>query len=108
MRMTTSQESKEGAKYRSVSDFANLMKDAEELLRTTSGYAGEGVAQARKKFEDRLEQIKNKIPEAESYALRKYRQAATNTDQYVRDNPWPIVGAVAAAGILIGLFTGRR
>ena len=108
MRLTPSQESKEGAKDRSASDFSNLMKDAEELLRTTSGYAGEGVAQARKKFEDRLEQIKSKIPEAESYALRKYRRAATNTDQYVRDNPWQVVGAVAAAGILIGFLTGRR
>jgi len=34
--------------------------------------------------------------------------AARATDQYVDDNPWPVLGAAAAIGFLSGYLLGRR
>jgi len=36
------------------------------------------------------------------------RAAARATDQYVHDNPWPVLGAAAAFGFLSGYLLGRR
>lgn len=39
----------------------------------------------------------------------KARQLGQNTDDYVRDNPWLMIGVAAGVGILIGfLLRGRR
>lgn len=35
-------------------------------------------------------------------------QAAKVTDTYVRDNPWRVIGAGAAIGLLIGYLASRR
>jgi ElaB/YqjD/DUF883 family membrane-anchored ribosome-binding protein len=107
MRMATSREPTD-SKEKLASDFKDLVKDAEALFRTTGDYAGEGFAQARSKFEQRLNRLKEQFPETPYFAMRKYRQAAATTDRYVRDNPWQIIGAVAAVSILIGFLTARR
>lgn len=107
MRMFTSREPPE-SQAELASNFRNLVRDAQELLRTTGGYAGAGFAQARSKFEERLNQLKDAIPETGSFAAQKYRQAANTTDRYVRDNPWQVIGVVAAIGVLIGFLSARR
>lgn len=91
------------------SNFRNLVSDAEELLRTTSNYSGEGFAAARTKFEERLRKLKQEMPDTDTYMnmmKTRYRQAAATTDRYVRDNPWQTIGAMAAAGISLGLLIG--
>jgi len=96
------------SKNRLATDFKNLVSDAEALLRVTGNYTGEGVAQARARFEDRLNEIKGAMSEMQSVAFDKYKEAADNADRYVRDNPWQAVGIAAAVGILVGFLTTRR
>ena len=36
------------------------------------------------------------------------RAAAKGTDAYVRENPWPMMGACAALGIAVGYALARR
>lgn len=96
------------SKDRLASDFKSLVNDAEELLRTAGSYSGEGFAQARAKFEQRLSDLKGTMADAQSAAFDKYKQAAETTDRYVRDNPWQAIGVAAAVGILIGFLTTRR
>jgi ElaB/YqjD/DUF883 family membrane-anchored ribosome-binding protein len=96
------------SKGRLAADLKSLVADAEELLRTSGNYAGEGFTQARAKFEQRLNEVRGAMSEAQSYAFDRYKQAAENTDRYVRDNPWRAVGIAAAVGILIGFVTTRR
>jgi ElaB/YqjD/DUF883 family membrane-anchored ribosome-binding protein len=36
------------------------------------------------------------------------RKAALATDDYVRTNPWKVIGATAAVGILIGALLRRK
>ncbi len=96
------------SKSRLAADFKNLMTDAEELLRTTRNYSGEGFTQARAQFESRLNELRGTMTDAQSYALDKYKLATESTDRYVRDNPWQAIGVAAAVGILIGFLSTRR
>jgi ElaB/YqjD/DUF883 family membrane-anchored ribosome-binding protein len=96
------------SKNKLAADFDTLVSDAEELLRTTANYSGQGYAAARAQFEEHLDQIRGKMSEAESIATEKYRQAVQNTDRYVHANPWQAIGVVAALGVLIGFLASRR
>lgn len=110
MRTAAPQESTNGSRDKLTADLRSLLTDAEELLRVSSGYSGEGFTEARSRFEERLKQLKKKLSETESF-VQRYRQvaveAATSTDRYVRDNPWQIIGVSAAVGALIGFLIGH-
>ncbi|HYM48541.1 MAG TPA: DUF883 family protein, partial [Burkholderiaceae bacterium] len=96
------------SKNKLAADFDTLVGDAEELLRTTANYSGQGYAAARATFEEHLDQIKGKISDADSFAMGKYREAVESTDSYVRTNPWQAIGITAAVGVLIGILASRR
>lgn len=48
------------------------------------------------------------IQELQTAMVEKTKMAARNTDQYVHDNPWQVVGIAAGVGLLIGLLMHRR
>ena len=96
------------SKDKLVSDFKSLISGAEELLKTTANYSGEGFAAARAKFEEKLENARSILSDVQETALDQYKQAAAATDGYVRENPWKAVGIAAAAGVLVGLLTMKR
>jgi ElaB/YqjD/DUF883 family membrane-anchored ribosome-binding protein len=87
-----------------ASDFKGLVDDAEELLRSTAGYSGEGFAAVREKFSEKLANVKQKMAQAQTLASDGYRQAVTATDEYVQQNPWRAVGIAAIAGLVAGLL----
>lgn len=91
-----------------VQDFKLVIADAEELLKATAAQAGEKVAAARERIQDRLHSAKLKLAEAEEALMVKTREAARATDQFVHDKPWYAVGIAAGVGLIIGLLIGRR
>jgi ElaB/YqjD/DUF883 family membrane-anchored ribosome-binding protein len=97
-----------GSKRKLASEFRSLVTDAEEFLRNAGGAGGAAFEQARARFEERIKQLKDKIPDAEAYAAGKYQQAVTTTDTYVRSYPWQAIGIAVAAGALIGFLSARR
>lgn len=40
--------------------------------------------------------------------LKRAREALRSADQFLRDNPWPALGAVAVLGLAAGFILGRR
>lgn len=89
-------------------EFRNLIKDGESLLRSTTNVSGGALAQAREQFRGKLEEARTRIGEASRFAAERGRQAAAATDDYVRSNPWPVIGAAAGIGVLIGILLSRR
>ncbi|HKQ30919.1 MAG TPA: DUF883 family protein [Burkholderiales bacterium] len=87
-----------------ATDFKGLVDDAEELLRSTASYSGEGFAAVRDKFTEKLADVKQKMAHAQNLAGEGYRQAVTVTDEYVQENPWRAVGIAAIAGLVAGLL----
>lgn len=98
----------EASKEKLVQDFKLVIADAEELLKATASQAGEKVALARERIQDRIHTAKIKVAEAEEALVVRTREAARVTDEFVHDRPWYAVGIAAGVGLIIGMLIGRR
>ena len=90
-----------------VNDLKTLIGDAEELLKATTNQAGEKIAVARQKIEQRLLEGKKALADAEQVVVNKSKEAAEIADDYVWENPWAAVGVAAGVGLLLGLLMRR-
>jgi ElaB/YqjD/DUF883 family membrane-anchored ribosome-binding protein len=91
-----------------LADLKTVMNDAEALLRATSSQTGEKIQEVRARAEESLRQAKQRLSTIEDEALRRAREVADATDEYVRGNPWQSVGIAAGVGLLVGLLLARR
>lgn len=91
-----------------MADLRLVVADAEELLRTTAGQAGEGAAELRDKVSATLARARASLADAQESALARARAAGRAADDYVHDNPWRSIGIAAGFGLLVGLLIGRR
>ena len=91
-----------------VQDLRLVIADAEDLLKATAANAGEKVAAARERIQDRIHSAKIKLAEAEEALVLRTREAARATDTFVHDNPWYAVGIGVGVGLIIGMLIGRR
>jgi ElaB/YqjD/DUF883 family membrane-anchored ribosome-binding protein len=91
-----------------LTDLKTVMNDAEALLRATSTQTGEKIQEVRARAEESLRAAKERLSSIEDEALRRAREVADATDEYVRENPWQSVGIAAGVGLLVGLLLARR
>ena len=91
-----------------VQDMKTVISDAEELLRATANQAGDKIGVARERIQDSLRQAKVKLADAEAVVRERAQQAARDTEEYVRDNPWRAIGVAAGIGLVLGLILSRR
>lgn len=97
-----------GSREKLLDDLRLVMHDAEELLRTTGQQMDEGYQVARARFESTLSDAKTSLSALEQQVVTGARDALETTDQYVKSNPWQSVGIGALAGLVVGLWFGRR
>jgi ElaB/YqjD/DUF883 family membrane-anchored ribosome-binding protein len=91
-----------------MADLRLVVADAEELLRTSAGQAGEGAAELRTRVQASLARARDGLADAQEAAVTKAKAAGRAADDYVHDNPWRSIGVAAGFGLLIGLLIGRR
>lgn len=91
-----------------VDDLKVVMRDAEALIRATSAQTGEKIQEVRARAEESLRQAKVRLVEVEEEALRRAREVAEATEEYVRDNPWQSLGIAAGVGLVLGILITRR
>lgn len=91
------------AKQQLLEDFGKVVSDAEALVRAVRSVPGEKVSALRESAEANLEAAKARLRQLQETAVARTTAAARATDQYVHDNPWPLIGAAAAVGLLVGL-----
>lgn len=91
-----------------LDDLRLVIKDAEDLLRSTGHQASEGYQLARAKFESTLGNAKESLSTIEEQVTATAREAFETTDRYVQQNPWQAVGVGALTGLVVGLWLGRR
>ncbi|MFT3962431.1 DUF883 family protein [Propionivibrio sp.] len=96
------------SKEKLVSDMKVVVSDAEEILRATTGVAGDKIGELRERIAERLRDAKVRIADAEDMLVNRTKAAARATDDYVNDNPWRAVGIAAGVGLLLGIIIGRR
>jgi ElaB/YqjD/DUF883 family membrane-anchored ribosome-binding protein len=93
---------------RLLDDLRLVIKDAEDLLRSTGQQVDEGYQLARTRFESTLSSAKSGLSTLEDRVTVSTRDALETTDQYVQSHPWQSVGVGALAGLVVGLWLGRR
>ncbi|NEX61437.1 DUF883 family protein [Noviherbaspirillum galbum] len=93
---------------RLMSDLKLIIKDAEDLLRSSGSQAGDTYQNARARFESTISTARDGLSDLEQQVMDSGREAISQADEYVQQNPWQAVGIGAAAGLLIGLMLGRR
>lgn len=91
-----------------VTDLKTVMEDAEALLKATSALTGEKIQEVRARAEESLRQAKVRLTEVEQEAVRRAREIADATDEYVHQNPWQSVGIAAGIGLVLGVLLARR
>ncbi|HYD96411.1 MAG TPA: DUF883 family protein [Noviherbaspirillum sp.] len=93
---------------RLLEDLRLVIKDAEDLLRSTGQQVDEGYRAARARFESTLSGARSGLSTLEGRVTEGARDAMDTTQNYVRENPWQAVGIGAAAGLVLGLLISRR
>lgn len=91
-----------------IEDLQLVVHDAEALLKATAAQTGEKIQEARARTEESLRRVKGRLGEVEDEALKRARVLAGEADDYVRTNPWQVVGAAAGIGFLLGVLISRR
>jgi len=102
--MTRAAKNEQASIDRLLANLQSVVTDAEALLKATSQQAGEKVQEARAKAEESLTAAREHLSEVQEGTLQQARELFTESEEYVRKNPWQAVGIAAGAGVLIGLL----
>lgn len=84
-----------------VSGVKDAASSAKDFVRETADIVGHNIGVG-------LSGAKERLSDAQDVVFDRTKAAATATDQYVHDNPWPSIGIAAAIGLLVGIIIGRR
>jgi ElaB/YqjD/DUF883 family membrane-anchored ribosome-binding protein len=94
-----------------VVELNRVITQAEELLKTLGEEGGAAAEAVRQRVLRTVSQAKVRLSEAGDRVRGAATDAARNTDQYVRDNPWKAIAygaAIGAAFALIATALARR
>ncbi|MDB5729562.1 MAG: hypothetical protein JWR25_2314 [Noviherbaspirillum sp.] len=105
---STSQATSSEGRDKLVNDLKTVIKDAEELLRSTGQQMDSTIQSARARFESTLQNAKTSLGGAQGKLADQGKDAMEVTQKYVQENPWQSVGIGAVAGVLIGILLSRK
>lgn len=94
----------QAARQQLLDDFTKVVADAEGLLKAVRDVPGEKVDAMRASVEARLGAAKERLRAIQDSAVEKTSAAAKAADTYAHDNPWPLIGAAALVGFVVGLL----
>jgi ElaB/YqjD/DUF883 family membrane-anchored ribosome-binding protein len=92
---------------KTTSELKAVIREAENLLKTTGNTQKEALTAARARFEKTLNDAKGEVLDLEEEVIEKVKGAAHTTDVYVHDHAWNVAGAGICVGLLVGLLVGR-
>ena len=98
----------EASTQKLMDDLRAVVADAEALMAATQDSAASQVREARARAAESLEQARARLESLEDDVKARAKEAATDADRYVRENPWQSIGVAAAVGFLVGLLVSRR
>lgn len=98
----------QGKKESLVKDLKSVVVDADDLLKEMAGAGADKFAAARTKIEGEMDVVRSRLGNARVAVTEKARHAAGVTNDYVKENPWRVLGITAAAGLIMGFLISRR
>jgi ElaB/YqjD/DUF883 family membrane-anchored ribosome-binding protein len=103
----------ENAETRNSRDQANgqinaFIANVEDLTSALKDVNAPEIARVKAKVKMALSAAKSALADGAAQVRTQARQVSANTDSFVRDNPWQVVGIAALIGLAVGVFAGRR
>jgi ElaB/YqjD/DUF883 family membrane-anchored ribosome-binding protein len=92
------------ARQQLVEDFNKIVADSEGLLRAMASVPGEKAIAMRASVEANLDSAKARLRDLQGMAAERTGAAVRATDEYAHENPWPLIGAAAAVGFILGVI----
>lgn len=89
-------------------EFYNFLADVEDLVKAATSLTGDDLARAKAKLGERVAQAKASVEQMGGAVVHQARKVATVTDDYVHEQPWQMIGAGAALGLVLGFVLARR
>lgn len=89
-------------------EFKSFIADVEDLVKATSNLKGDELHEAKAKIQQRISMAKDSMEEVSDNLIKRTRQAADTANHYVHEQPWGVIGASAAIGLLMGYLVARR
>jgi ElaB/YqjD/DUF883 family membrane-anchored ribosome-binding protein len=96
------------AREKLVGDIRELLTDVEALFHEAAKSTGAEAQELRERAESALRQAAQRFESVEEDLLRRGREAARSTDDWVHENPWSSIGIGAGIGLLVGMLIARR
>ncbi len=91
-----------------VDDLRGLARDMERLLEATAGDTSERVVDVRSKAGESLHAARVRLAHLQDATVARARAAGREADRYVHANPWQLMAACAATGIVLGILLTRN
>ena len=106
--MTAEPTAIEGTKDELVRDFRAVVVNGDALMDRLGNSSAEQRVAARTKFATELRTASTALDNARISVTEKAKDAAGATHEYVRENPWKVLGVAAVTGLVIGFVFSRR
>ena len=90
-----------------LDDFNKVASDTESLLRAIASVPGEKASALRATVEENLASARQRVRELQGLAYDRGSAAVRATDEYVHENPWPLIGVAVGVGFILGLVVRR-
>ena len=94
--------------HKLMDDLKAVAADAEALVTAAAGDASERVRDARARAGEALGRARKRLGAVEEEMRTRAKAAVGEADEYVHENPWPVIAAAAGIGVLIGILLARR
>ena len=98
---------------RSAKDYANgeinsFIENVEDLTHALKDVDTPEIARVKAKVKIALAAAKSALSDGAAQVRSQAREVSRTTDNYVRDNPWLVVGIAALIGMAVGILFTRR
>jgi ElaB/YqjD/DUF883 family membrane-anchored ribosome-binding protein len=91
-----------------VDEFRTLVDSMEDVFSAAAGDSGEKLTELKGRAEASLRKAKARLGDMERSVVAKARKIASDSDDYVHENPWTAIGIGAGIGLLLGLLIRRK
>lgn len=89
-------------------DVNDLLREAQQLFNTAATLTGAQAEKVRNEAMQLLDSALSTVQTIQTRSIAAGKEAITSADNFVKENPWQTIAAVAGAGILIGMLLGRK
>ena len=98
----------QGSREKLVRDLQRIVGDADDMLKEMANTTAEDFAAVRERIEEKLGEARARLDEAQIVVTEKACGAAYAARQYIRENPWKLVGVAAVTALVATVLISRR